>query len=157
MNRKMLLYTILHHVNSFVTEWILISISTIFCFILFLPIFFYKNIAAAVLLYYYTFSIAKLLAAKKVMLYCFSYLILFNLFVFLFSFFISKKNLSLFLFSIPASIWQDFSRSPPPEPAPHDPALLVYKQQLQHLESNRGGAFDLNPEHQSQDSCNSQM
>ena len=92
------LYTILHHVNSFVTEWILISISTIFCFIFFIfTNFFYKNIAAAVLLYYYTFSIAKLLAAKKVMLYCFSYLILFNLFVFFFHF-SSQKKISLFFF-----------------------------------------------------------
>ena len=150
------LYTILHHVNSFVTEWILISISTIFCFsFLFTDFFFTKRIAAAVL-YYYTFSIAKLLAAKKGHALLFfissSFICLFS-----FSFFISKKKSLSFSFSIPASIWQDFSRSPPPEPAPHDPALLVYKQQLQHLESNRGGAFDLNPEHQSQDSCNSQM
>ena len=102
MNRKMPLYTILHHVNSFVTEWILTSISTIFCFYFFIfTNFFYKNIAAAVLLYYYTFSIAKLLAAKKVMLYCFSYLILFNLFVFFFSFFISKKKSLSFSFFYP--------------------------------------------------------
>ena len=98
MNRKMLLYTILHHVNSFVTEWILISISTIFCFYFFIfTNFFYKNIAAAVLLYYYTFSIAKLLAAKKVMLYCFSS----SLICFLFSFFISKKKSLSFSFFYP--------------------------------------------------------
>ena len=99
MNRKMPLYTILHHVNSFVTEWILKSISTIFCFYFFIfTNFFYKNIAAAVLLYYYTFSIAKLLAAKKVMLYCFSYLILFHVeFVFFFHF-SSQKKISLFFF-----------------------------------------------------------
>ena len=57
---------------------------------------------------------------------------------------------SLFSFSLPCFIPEDFSRSPPPEPAPHDPALLVYKQQLHH-QSNR--AFK-NPEDQSQDSCN---
>ena len=147
MNRKMPLYTIPHHVNSFVTEWILIYLYN-FLF----SVFYLANIFTKLLLLTHFLS----LSCEKAMLYCFSYHPL-SCWVFVwFLFHLKKKSLS-FSFSIPASIWQDFSRSPPPEPAPHDPALLVYKQQLQHLESNRGGAFDLNPEHQSQDSCNSQM
>ena len=127
-----------------------------FVLVFYLPIFFLQKYCCCRAIY--TFSIPKLLAAKSPCFIVF-HIILFHvefLFGFFFIFHLKKKSLS-FSFSIPASIWQDFSRSPPPEPAPHDPALLVYKQQLQHLESNRGGAFDLNPEHQSQDSCNSQM
>ena len=147
MNRKMPLYTIPHHVNSFVTEWILIYLYNFLFSVFLFSDFFYKTTAAN------TFSIAKLRKGHALLLFISSS---FMLSFCLVSFLSQKKSLS-FSFSIPASIWQDFSRSPPPEPAPHDPALLVYKQQLQHLESNRGGAFDLNPEHQSQDSCNSQM
>ena len=59
------LYTIPHHVNSFVTEWILIYLYNFLFSVFLFTDFFYKNIAAAVLYYYTTFSIAKLLAAKR--------------------------------------------------------------------------------------------
>ena len=91
------LYTILHHVNSFVTEWILIYLYNFLFSVFHLAnIFFYKTTAAN------TFSIAKLRKGHALL---FFHIILFHatvefLFVclFSFSFFISKKKFSLFLF-----------------------------------------------------------
>ena len=99
MNRKMPLYTILHHVNSFVTEWILIYLYNFLFSVFYLAIYFFTKL----LLLTHFLS----LSCEKAMLYCFFHIILFHatvefLFVclFSFSFFISKKN-SLFFFFYP--------------------------------------------------------
>ena len=56
---------------------------------------------------------------------------------------LSSLSTTLF-FSLffPASWSDSFSRSPPPEPAPHDPALLVYKQRHHHVINQSNRAFN---------------
>ena len=57
-------------------------------------------------------------------------------------------------FSLPCSAtWSEFSRSPPPEPAPHDPALLAYKQQLLHVQGCQNQVITNQDQNSSQ--CNS--
>ena len=64
-----------------------------------------------------------------------------------------------FLFSSLLRIYSEFSRSPPPEPAPHDPALLAYKQQLhvqgQVASSAAASEVITNQQDKQNSSCNS--
>ena len=89
------LYTILHHVNSFVTEWILIYLYNFLFSVFYLAIYFFTKL----LLLTHFLS----LSCEKAMLYCFfissSFMRLLNfcLFVFFFIFHL-KKKFSLFLF-----------------------------------------------------------
>ena len=92
MNRKMPLYTIPHHVNSFVTEWILIYLyNFLFSVFLFSDFFFYKTTAAN------TFSIAELRKGHALLLFISSSFML----SFCLVSFSSQKKISLFFFFYP--------------------------------------------------------
>ena len=85
------LYTIPHHVNSFVTEWILIYLYNFLFSVFLFSDFFYKTTAAN------TFSIAKLRKGHALLLFISSSFML----SFCLVSFSSQKKISLFFFFYP--------------------------------------------------------